>query len=228
MNDGHLREIAILPCLPKGMSIEDQMLVRTSPVFGLEHALPNAALAAMLSFINVSKSHFLELVLNRRGIDLLSTQPQGDSDGPYRYRPEHAAAYANLEVEHDPARTPLISDADLVEIFDNASSGGQLAIAGYITTDLPIPTDAAAVQLTGCFQIGIIDYLWGSGHTVTFHGTLTVDLTSGQIGDHPGYSYGDVCDFVVDYFRFSSVTACAALGSDRFIDNRGFVGAAAA
>lgn len=62
-----------------------------------------------------------------------------------------------------------------------------------------------ALRLSGRFQIGIIDYVWGSGHTVTWDGALTVDLTNGQAGNAPGYSFNDTCDFAIDWFRFRMV-----------------------
>ena len=50
----HLREIAVLPCLPAGLSVEDSCLDRSSPCFDLQFAIPNDAFARMLAFINVS------------------------------------------------------------------------------------------------------------------------------------------------------------------------------
>ena len=64
----HLREIAILPCLSAGLSVEDEMLEKTAPSFGLEYAMPNDMLARVLGFLNVSKPKFLALVAQRKGI----------------------------------------------------------------------------------------------------------------------------------------------------------------
>lgn len=201
----HLREIAVLPCLPAGLSVEDSCLDRSSPCFDLQFAIPNDAFARMLTFINVSKRHYLELVLARRGINLLSAKPQGTETGAFRYRPEYAAAWRAMRVHHDPKLPPLLTDDQLVEIIENASYGGQLAIAGYVDRNFCLPRDLQAVRLSGRFQIGIIDYIWGSGHSVTFDGTLTVDISQGQIGDAPGYAFDSVCDFCVDYFRFNTI-----------------------
>ena len=68
----HLREIAVLPCLPAGLSVEDSYLEKTSPSFDLQFVRPNDALARTLSFLNISKRHFLDLVIARRGIDRLT------------------------------------------------------------------------------------------------------------------------------------------------------------
>jgi hypothetical protein len=212
----HLREIAILPCLPAGLSVEDEYLTPTAPSFGLEFAQPNAALARTLAFLNISKHCFLDLVKSQRGIDLLSSKPQGTGTGPWRHRPEYAADWRAFEVAHDYARPQLLTDDQFIEIMDNASYGGVLAIAGYVDADFAVPDGMTAVAVTGKFQLGIVDYIWGSGHTVTFDGSLTVDLTQGQIGDAPGYSYDGVCDFVVDYFRFSTLSRATLDPGERF------------
>lgn len=207
MGYSHLREIAVLPCLPAGLSVEDEYLERTAPSFDLQYVRPNAALARTLAFLNVSKRHFFELVQARRGIDLRSSRPQGEETGLWRHRGEYAADWRALSVPHNPRRPQLLSDDEIVEIFENASYGGQLAIAGYVDDDFSLPRTPAALRLSGRFQIGIIDYIWGSGHTVTWDGDLTVDLSQGQAGDAPGYAYDDNCNFVVSYFRFKTVAS---------------------
>ena len=94
MSYNHLREIAVLPCLPAGLSVEDEYLERTAPSFDLQFARPNAALARTLAFLNVSKEHFFDLVEDRRGINLRSSRPQGQETGPWRHRGEYADALA--------------------------------------------------------------------------------------------------------------------------------------
>jgi hypothetical protein len=202
----HLREISILPCLPAGLSVEDEMLSPTAPSFGLQHVYPNAALARALGFLNIPMAQFLALVESRKGIKLTSSKAHGPDTGPWRHRPENAPLWRALKVRHDPALPQLLGDDEIVEIFDNASYGGQLAIAGMADADFCLPSAPyPALRLSGRFQIGIIDYVWGSGHTVTWDGALTVDLTNGQAGDAPGYSFNDTCDFAIDWFRFRMV-----------------------
>lgn len=92
MRHEHLRDITILPCLPSGLSVEDEYLKSTAPSFDLQFVESNEALARTLSFLNVSKRHFLDLVKARRGIDLRSSKPQGRGTGPWRHRGEYAAA----------------------------------------------------------------------------------------------------------------------------------------
>lgn len=41
----HLREIAVLPCLPAGLSVEDRYLQRSAPSFGPLYAMPDDAFA---------------------------------------------------------------------------------------------------------------------------------------------------------------------------------------
>lgn len=202
----HLREVAIMPCLPTGLSVEDEMLERTAPGFGLQYAMPNAALARVLSFLNISKPNFIALVKRRKGIDLLSAKEHGSDTGAWRYRPEYAPRWKALKVKHDQYRSQLLDDDEIVEIFDNANYGGQLAIAGMVEADFCLPKGPyPALRLSGRFQIGIIDYVWGSGHSVTWDGALTVDLSQGQAGDAPGYTFNEVCDFSIDYFRFNMI-----------------------
>ena len=202
----HLREIAIQPCHSAGLSVEDEMLEKTAPSFGLEYAMPNDMLARVLGFLNVSKPKFLALVAQRKGINLLAREDHGSAIGPWRYRPENAALWRALKIRHDPHRPQLLDDDEIALIFDNASYGGQLAIAGMVDSDFCLPKGPyPALRLSGRFQIGIIDYVWGSGHTVTWDGALTVDLSRGQACDAPGYSFNDVCDFSIPYFRFDMV-----------------------
>jgi hypothetical protein len=219
-NYDHLREIAVLPCLPAGLSVEDSYLERTAPSFGIEFVRPNEAMARTLSFLNISKRQYLDLVIARRGIDLLSAEPQGSETGAWRYRPEYAADWRVMRVAHDPALPALLTDDELVEIMENAGYGGQLAIAGYVDVDLALPRAMRAARLTGRFQIGIIDYIWGSGHTIGFDGSLTVDLSDGQIGDAPGYAFDGVCDFVVSHFRFDKIEPATLPPGCRFVAER--------
>ena len=112
-----LREIAVLPCLPAGLSVEDSYLEKTGPCFDLQFVRPNDALARTLSFLNVSKRQYLDLVLARRGINLLSSKPQGEGTGAFRYRGDYAAAWRALKVAHDPKQPALLTDDQLVEIM---------------------------------------------------------------------------------------------------------------
>jgi hypothetical protein len=96
----HLREISILPCLPAGLSVEDEMLSPTAPSFGLQHVYPNAALASVLGFLNISMAQFLALVESRKGIKLTSSKAHGPDTGPWRHRPENAHLWRALKVAH--------------------------------------------------------------------------------------------------------------------------------
>ena len=129
--------------------------------------------------------------------------------------------WRSMKVTHDPRRPQLLDDDEIVEIFDNASYGGQLAIAGMVDADFCLPkAPYPALRLGGRFQIGIIDYVWGSGHTVTWDGALTVDMRHGQAGDAPGYAFNDVCDFSIPYFRFDMVARAELPGGARWHEER--------
>lgn len=200
------REIAILPCLPQGLTCEDDRLEASAPSFGLAHTYPNAALARTLSFLNVSKGHFLDLVEERTGVRPTDRRPRADANSSWRHRHELADAWRELKTKADENLPQLLSDKQLVEIFDNASYGGHLAIAGTVHEDFCLPAPPyEALTIRGRFQIGIIDYLWGSGHSVSFEGSLTLDMRGGQAGPPPGIPFDDVCGFSEDWFRIDMV-----------------------
>ena len=215
------REIAILPCLPRLMNIEDDRLEASAPCFGLAHVMPNAALARTLSFLNVSKDHFLDLVEARTGIRPTDRRPAATDSGPWRHRHELASAWRALSVKADENQPQLLDDGQLIELFDNASYGGHLAIAGCVHGDFCLPAPpCAALRISGRFQIGIIDYLWGSGHSITFDGSLTVDMRGGQAGPAPGIPFDDVCGFATDWFRIDMVARASLPSGVRWIAER--------
>jgi len=200
------REIAILPCLPLHQTVEDDRLEACAPAFGLAHALPNATLARTLTFLNVSKGHFLDLVEERGHIRPTDRRPDPTDSSPWRHRHELAPAWRALQVKADENRPQLLTDEQLVEVFDNATHGGHLAIGGKVHGDFCLPAPPhAALTIRGRFQVGIIDYLWGSGHSVAFDGSLTLDMRSGQAGPPPGIPFDDVCGFAADWFRIDMV-----------------------
>lgn len=80
-----------------------------------------------------------------------------------------------FKVARDSSSPPLLGDDELVEIFEKAGAGVQLGIAGYVDRHLALSVGAlGAVTLVGRFQFGIVDYVWGSGHTVNYDGALTL------------------------------------------------------
>jgi hypothetical protein len=216
MGYDHLREIAVLPCLPQGLSVEDSRIEPSGPCLDIQHVMPNDAFARTLGFLNISKKSYVDLVRARRDINLLSSRAQGTETGAFAFTGRHADRWKAMQVAHSPKLPSLVTDDELVELIENASYGGQLAIAGYVDANFCLPMNMTAVRLTGRFQIGIIDYIWGSGHSMTFDGALTVDLRGGQIGGAPGYAFDDVCGFSVSYFRFDSLARAELPGGVRF------------
>lgn len=68
------------------------------------------------------------------------------------------------------------------------------------------------LRLSGTMQIGIIDYIWGSGHSITHRGDLLVDGRSTRIDlahEIGFYTYDNCCGFVLDYFRIDAATPSA-------------------
>ncbi len=206
--DSDLPEIAILPCLMRGESIEDVRLDRWAPAFGPVHALPNLAMARMLKVLNISTAAYVGAVKARYGINLRLSCPQGDERGPWAWCGDHAAGWRAMHVRADRRRHALLGFDELFEVMENASYGGQFAIAARMSADLFRATDwDQPLRLSGTVQIGIIDYLWGSGHSITHRGELLVDGRSTRVdraSDIGIYTYDSCCGFVLDYFRIDA------------------------
>lgn len=212
MTHSKLTEIAIMPCLPAGYSIEDRMLERAAPSFGPQFAVPNEAFASMLRVLNISKRAYVAAVFAKYGILLTSPTAQGNERGSWRWTGEYAAEWRSLNVRSSNDRPPLLSFDELFEIMENAGYGGQFAIAAHMDLDLFNQTDwKRPIHLTGVVQIGIIDYLWGSGHTISHKGGMLIDSSHGTIGlaENFPYAFDSVCGFSHEYFRIDSAKACS-------------------
>ena len=207
--DTDLPEIAILPCLMRGESIEDVRLDRWAPAFGPVYALPNQAMARVLKVLNISTAAYVAAVNARYGINLRLSLAQGDERGPWAWRGEHAAGWRSMHIRTDRCRPPLLSFDELFEVMENASYGGQFAVAARMPADLLRATDwEQSLRLSGTMQIGIIDYLWGSGHSISHRGDLLIDGRSTRVdraSDIGFYTYDSCCGFVLDYFRIDAV-----------------------
>ena len=205
-------EIAILPALPTGLSIEDEMLdrVRSSEAFGPINVQPNSAFANTLRTINVSSSEYIEQVWRRYRVRLRRASAFRELTGNEEWSRELAARWRKIRVRKRPSRAQLLSFDELFEIMENASYGGQFAIAAYAPVNAMIEADwSKPVDLTGTVQIGIVDYLWGSGHTITHRGHLTIpgNIDHVHVAKHVGYTVDERCGFVRDYFRVDGIAA---------------------
>ncbi len=118
-----------------------------------------------------------------------------------------------MHVRADRRRPPLLSFDELFEVMENASYGGQFAVAARMSPALIRSTRwDRLLRLSGTMQIGIIDYIWGSGHSVTHRGDLLIDGRHTRVDlarDVGFYTYDSCCDFVLDYFRIDVVTPSA-------------------
>jgi hypothetical protein len=203
--DTDMPEIAILPCLMRGESIEDVRLDRWAPTFGPVYALPNDAMARMLSVLNISTAAYVVAVEARYGINLRSSRRQRSEPGPWAWRGDHACGWRAMHVRADRRRPPLLSFDELFEVMENASYGGQFAIAARMSADLIRSTRwDQPLRISGTMQIGIIDYIWGSGHSISHRGDLLIDGSTFRIAlaNTIGfYTYDSCCDFMLDYFR---------------------------
>lgn len=158
-------EVAILPCLARGLSVGDEYLERTAPSFGLRYATPND-----------SKTRFIRLVRERTGVNLLSSKPELSSAGPGRGR-------ARLRGPDRRGRPSLITDDQLVEPMDNATSGGQFAMVGLVHRNVLLGRLRAAVGHAWGYSAG--HPTWERLNSDTFGG-LPLRHFGTKLGTAPG------------------------------------------
>lgn len=214
-------EIGILPAVPRGLTYEDAMLTHWSPCFGPVNVFPNEQFAATLGFLGIGKSEYIAAIKARYGVDLRSSaRSTANGQGPWTWTGEYAPRWLALRVPRAPrGRPPILSIDDLFEIMENASYGGVLAIGGFASPSLVATARElrGTIRITGHVQIGIIDYLWGSGHSVCLKRPLRLDLADGQIIEERqmAYSWDKSCGFVRTYYRFHTIEAAPPLGKQR-------------
>jgi hypothetical protein len=214
-------EIGILPAVPRGLTYEDAMLTHWSPCFGPVNVFPNEQFGRTLGFLGIGKSEYIAAVKARYGVDLRSSAcSTASGDGPWTWTGEYAPRWQALRVPRAPrGRPPILGIENLFEIMENASYGGVLAIGGFASPSLVDKARAlrGTIRITGHVQIGIIDYLWGSGHSLCLTRPLRLDLADGQIIEQRqmAYSWDKSCGFVRSYYRFQSIEPAPSLGKQR-------------
>jgi hypothetical protein len=216
-------EIAILPTVPSGLTYEDAMLHHWSPSFEPLSVLPCRHFAAMLAFLGITKTAYIEGVRQHYGVHLRSSaRSTKRGDGPWTWTGEYAQRWRALTVPRPPRNaTPILGIEALFEIMENASYGGVLAIAGFARPSLAARagTLRGPIRISGQVQIGIIDFLWGSGHSQCLKQPLRLDLADGQVIEERqmAYSWDRSCGFVRRYYRFDDIEPSADLGRHRAI-----------
>ena len=207
-------EIGILPTVPTGTHPLDCVLQHWSPVFGPCYVVPDERFASTLAVLGYSTAAYIQAVRTKYGLDLTSAR---DTDvigrGCYAWRGEYGPRWKALSngVRTNPRTAKMLELEQLFEIMENASYGGILSIAGYFARrDLTAARQAGPViRVTGRKQIGIIDYVNGSGHSVTVADPVIVDIRQGQVIDaeEMGYSWDGTCGFVRSYFQIDRITS---------------------
>jgi hypothetical protein len=203
-------EIAILPALTPGLSIEDERI--ESWRHGDLHpttVIPNVAFARTLCTLNISSADYIRSVKSRYGCDLrrpvdhASVRPISDDDR------ERAGMWRRLRVRSRRTQPTFMTMDELFEVLENASLGGQLAIAAKApVADLIMADWSNGVQLRGTVQIGIVDYLWGSGHSVSHTGGILLrDRERLYVARDLGHRFDDVCGLTSEYFNVERVTS---------------------
>ncbi len=205
-------ELAILPTVPKSLSYEDCMLRHWGPNFEPKTVFPDQNFARTLEFLGISKAAYVKGILESYGVNLLASRRSKADDAQWTWTGEHAWRWPSLRVSIPRGTRPLLAVDQLFELMENASYGGVLAIAGYASPKLARRALAIAgpIRVTGKPQIGLIDFLWGSGHSVTVAAPLRLDMAGGQIIDSSAmaYSWDESCGFVRSFYRFDDIAPC--------------------
>ncbi len=201
-------EIAILPALSLGLSVEDERIESWS--HGQLHpttVIPNYAFTQALRLINMSSARYMREVRTRYGVDLKRAAGHADQRPVNNDHRERAKLWQRLHVRHHPSQPVLMTFDELFEVLENASLGGQFAVAAKAPVGELIAADwTNGVELRGTVQIDIVDYLWGSGHTVSHRGGIVLrDRERLHIARDVGHRFDDVCGFTCEYFSIHEV-----------------------
>jgi hypothetical protein len=176
--------------------------------------MPNCEMAATLNWLGIGKDDYRRAVFDAYGIDLYDPTPAAEERPDlWSWSGEQARAWQQLQVRCQSRDMAWLRAEQLVELLDNASYGGVLSIAGYAQTDQVevALTGRGALRIEGRVQIGIIDYLWGSGHSIRLDQNHPIDLHDGKIltADRMCHRWDSCCDFVRSMFRFESLERIA-------------------
>ena len=189
--------------------------------------VPDANLARFLRMVGVSsdayKAHARFL-----GRDLEAAPSEAEFGDPSGFRfldaADRAEAWKTFLVEIDPARRPMLSMDDVVEVLDNASYGGVPVVyfrvglkdlIGFWSDESNTHLRVRPDGRKGRPQVGIWDFANGSGHVVSADADeLVVPRNSGAfLVDDACWGYGidKSCGFVKSFLE-AAVEAIPAPG----------------
>ncbi len=209
------RDDVLLSYVPgvSGLSTEDITTQAIDSVHGVETVLLDERLIPFFKLINLSKDDFLAYCKEELDLDLTGRLV---ADGVSSYRIEDDARRAELwktaswTVDGD--RPPLITPAEAIEVLENATYGGvpcltvKVPLKWFVERDWsqgmtiePASLMDGKKQRTVAGQIGIHNFVNGSGHTITNEKTVVIpagERSEFVVSEKTGYGFDKTYGFV--------------------------------
>ena len=209
--DDHVR-LTYVPGM-NGLSPEDVMIKAVDRVCSAETVILDERLIPLFVMANVDRDAFVDFVREDKGIDL--TQAGFDESwSDYRRAEEEAraASWRDATWTTDPDKPGLVSKEDLFLIPGESSYGGvpSPTISGppkqVIERDRspPLRIEPATIRDSGktrtvAGQLGLHDFVWGSGYTITNSSPITIppdSLKDWCVSEKTGHGFDKVYDMV--------------------------------
>ncbi|AOG03342.1 hypothetical protein [Bosea sp. RAC05] len=206
------RDDVLLSYVPgvSGLSTEDIHTNAIDSVHSAETVLLDERLIPFFKLINLAKDDFIAYCREQHGIDLTGRLV---ADGVSSYRVEDDARRAELwktaswTVDSD--RPALITPAEAFEVLENATYGGvpcltvKVPLRWFIERDwslgMTIEPHSLAKGSMVAGQIGIHNFVNGSGHTITNENTVIIPAGDRQefvVSEKTGYGFDSAYGFV--------------------------------
>ncbi len=209
--DDHVR-LTYVPGM-NGLSPEDVMIKAVDRVCSAETVILDERLIPLFVMANVDRDAFVDFVREDKGIDL--TQAGFDESwSDYRRAEEEAraASWRDATWTTDPDKPELVSKEDLFLILGESSYGGvpsltiSVPLKQFIERDwsLPLVIEPATIRDSGktrtvAGQLGLHDFVWGSGYTITNSSPITIppdSLKDWCVSEKTGHGFDKVYDMV--------------------------------
>lgn len=204
-----------------GLSPEDVMIKAVDRVCSAETVILDERLIPLFLMANMDRDAFVNFVREDKGIDL--TQASFDESwADYRRAAEEAraASWRDAAWMTDPDKPELVSKEDLFLILGESSYGGvpsltiSVPLKQFIERDwsLPLVIEPATIRDSGktrtvAGQIGLHDFVWGSGYTVTNSQPITIPADSLKdwcVSEKTGHGFDNVYGMVGWAYRAGS------------------------
>jgi hypothetical protein len=196
-----------------GLSPEDVMIKAVDRVCSVETVILDERLIPLFVMANMDRDAFVNFVREDKGIDL--TQASFDESwADYRRAEEEAraASWRDATWATDPDKPELVSKEDLFLILGESSYGGvpsltiSVPLKQFIERDwsLPLIIEPATIRDSGktrsvAGQLGLHDFVWGSGFTITNSNPITIPADSLKdwcVSEKTGHGFDKVYDMV--------------------------------